>query len=178
MLLNDRDRAVLEFIAICPSSSFIVQKLFFPSIQTAQRRLNKMYDDKLVKRYRSNISENYIYYTDKKPKQVEHTLYLSMLYVYLRIQNWTVIKFKREIVLGAIRPDAIAIIKRGDEIITYLIEVEISNNPIGKKLKSYQDFYVSDCMELLGCRPIVLFVTNKKIPHFELEYEVIRLDQL
>lgn len=178
MLLNDRDRAVLNFIDMCPSNSFIVQKLFFPSLQTAQRRLNKMYDDKLIKRFRSSISENYIYYTDKKPKQVEHTLYLSKLYTYWRSQKWEILKFKREIVLGNIRPDAIAIINRDNEITTYLVEVEISNNPIGKKLKAYEEFYISDCMELLGCRPIILFITNKKIPQFELQYEVIKLDQL
>lgn len=178
MILNDRDKAILEFIELCPSTTFIIQSLFFPSTQRAQRRMNALYNEKLVKRYRSHINENYIYYTDKKPKQIEHTLYLSKLYAYWILNNYRIIKFKREIVLGSIRPDAIAIIKKGTELTTYLVEVEISNNPISKKIKAYEDFYLSECVDLLGFRPDILFITNKKIPQTDLKYHVIQLDQL
>lgn len=178
MILRNRDRAVLEFIEICPTTSYIIQSLFFPSKQTCQRRLNILHDEKLVKRFRSHISENYLYYMDSKPKQVEHTLYLSRLYAYWSLQNYRVLKFKREIILGDIRPDAIAVIKGPGGLKTYLVEVEISNNPISKKIKAYQDFYENDCMELLGVKPVLLFITNKKIPDTQLEYEVLLLDQL
>lgn len=140
--------------------------------------MNILHNEKLVKRYRSHINENYIYYIDKKPKQIEHTLYLSKLYAYWSLRNYRILKFKREIVLGSIRPDAIAIIKNGAELTTYLVEVEISNNPIGKKIKAYEDFYISECVDLLGFRPDILFVTNKKIPQTDLKYHVIPLDQL
>lgn len=178
MIINKRDREIIDFIELCPTNSLIIQSLFFPSLQTAQRRLNKLYYAKLVKRYRDYVSESYIYYLDKRPKQIEHTLYLSRLYAYWINNNIKIVKNKREVILGKIRPDAIVIIKFKNELKTYLVEVEISNNSINKKLKTYSEFYISECMELLGCRPDILFITNKKIPQTELKYEVISLGQL
>lgn len=178
MILNDRDRRVLEFISMCPTNSFIIQELFFPSLQTAQKRLNKLYDAKLVNRGRTYINQNYIYYIDRKPRQIEHTLYLSRLYAYWVENNYRVLKFKREIVLGSIRADAIAVVKVVNEVKTYLVEVELSNNPISKKIKAYDEFLLKECMDLLGFKPIILFITNKKIPSCSFEHEVLRLDHI
>lgn len=178
MTKNNRDSEILDFLEICPSDSFTVQKLFFPSIRTAQRRLNKLYDAKLIKRYRSHVTDGYIYYLNKKPLQVEHTLYVSKLYVYFIQKGYKILKFKPTPVLGNIIPDAIAVLEINGEIKTYLVEVEISNNSISQKLKNYNEFYLRDCREMLGCKPPILFVTDKKIPKTELEYEVIKLNQI
>lgn len=179
MTLNDRDKKILAFIESCPTNSFIVRDMFFPSLQTAQRRLNKLHEAGLVKRTRSYFGDNFIYYLDKKPRQVEHTLYLSKLLAYWSILECEIMTFRREIMLGKLRPDGIAVIRTPrNEVKTYLIEVECSHNSMSKKVSAYEEFYLDEVQNFLGCKPIILFITNKKIPDTHLEWESLRLDHI
>lgn len=141
MQITDRDNKILEFLDISPSTSKLLAEYLSASKQVIQRRLQKMYENEKVKRYRVDINSHYIYYlAGKRPKDLNHILALSQLYVYWTRQGYTICKFKREVKLyQCIRSDGLAIFKKDGVLKVVIIEVDISTVP-RQKIVKYENY--------------------------------------
>lgn len=140
-MITKRDTEVLEFIKNNPCKSDIIEKLFYPSYRVAMKRLNTMYEEGYVKRYRPTPNDKYFYYIGTKPKQVEHMDLTARSILWIKSKGYNVVSFKREVKLEGIRPDAIAGIEKGGNCGILMIEIERFNNSLKKKLELYEKIY-------------------------------------
>ena len=84
-----------------------------------------------------------IFITYRKPKQMDHCNYISKSYLWITQQNYKIDAFKREVTIENIRADALYKIKDNNKDGYLIVEVELSNNNIYKKLMKYEDFFIS-----------------------------------
>lgn len=176
MQLTERDYKIFEFLTIAPSTSNIISDYLNCSTQVIRRRLQKLFENEYVKRYRQDINSHYIYYVDQRqPRDLGHQLMLSKLYVYFTQKGYQIFKFKREMTLcKGIRADGLAVLKRGAELEIMVVEVEIWTSP-SEKVKKYTN-NKDQLIELFGVVPKLLFITNKQVKSKEFEIEVLKLD--
>lgn len=89
----------------------------------ARRRLKKLYDAKMIKRFRDYIGIPYIYYTDKKFKKWEHPLKITDFYVkhHSFIKNWVL-----EPIIADLRADVLVEMQIHSKryLIAYEAEIE------------------------------------------------------
>lgn len=114
----------------------------------AQRRLAKLTKQKRVYRDRYSVNEPYFYWTDKKPKQVEHSLGVNWAYIWLCNgcrSNWQITHWEREPVYNAMRPDAFCVKRSIVGVHSfYFVEMDIaeSGNEF-RKVSQYNNLYES-----------------------------------
>jgi hypothetical protein len=119
----------------------------------ARRRLKQLFDAGYVKRVRSDILAQYVYYTEKKPIRFPHWLKIADFYLALKSTGVKIIDFQVEKKIGECIPDAMYRIERmvtqdegrnvrpGIYQLAGFVEVHRSNNPFnyGKYEKLYND---------------------------------------
>lgn len=179
MQLTDRDYKILEFLTVAPSNSNIIADYLGASLQVVQRRLLKLFDNGYIKRERKDINSNYVYYIDgKKPRDLNHMLTLSKLYVYWIKKGYRVEMIKREVTLyRGIRSDGVAVVDRGNGLELIIIEVDVYTNPQTSKVPKYKGYKDNEgYKELVEDMPTILFITNKSVRSKDLDIEVLKLD--
>lgn len=174
--MTERDYKILQFLEICPSNSVLIADYLGASKQVIQRRLQKLYENDKVKRGREDINSYYIYYVDGKcPKNLNHMLMLSKLYIYWTKKGYEILKFKREVLLcKGIKADGLAVVKRGNGVEVIAIEADIWTNPSHKVIKYTNNKQV--LINTFGQMPQLLFITNKSVKSKEIEVDRLRLD--
>jgi DNA-binding Lrp family transcriptional regulator len=174
-MLTKRDRRVLRFIDdfnIVRTSD--LKFLFFAnvSLQRCQQRLTQLVKQKKLKRYRDYVSQDYLYYTGKKPDQIEHDLIRVEVYKRLSVINLQ--EFIPEFSYGRLRSDAYFIIDDQN----WFLEVQLST---GFNQEKYEMLYRRlDWRERFEEFPSVLVVTNKRlrVEPSNIRFEVINVDSL
>ncbi|WP_099192258.1 hypothetical protein [Tepidibacter mesophilus] len=162
--ITKRDQLMLDFLKeVKIAKTFTLSDMFYPSLRVAQRRLKTLYDNKVIKRYREYVGQEYIYYIDRKPNQTKHSLLLTDFIRELnKINNIEIIKVKKELTLSNVRADGFVAFKYNENTYIACIEIEISNNKFNTK--KYEELYLSqDYKKYLPTFPIILGITNKKI---------------
>lgn len=165
MILQARDKKILEFIEkFKVATTSQIEKEFFikhkQSARLARRRLKKLYDAKLIKRERSHINYEYVYYFEK-PKQIRHQVLVVGFYQAVK-KHGKIIEFTPEKGMGGIRPDAVCKIAKNNHLHLFCIEVELSNN--GFNQDKYEQFYISrEYKKWFPVFPKVIIVSDKKI---------------
>lgn len=112
----------------------------------AQRRLKVLADKKIIKRDRFSLATPYYYFV-KKTGQLNHSLNISWIYVWLNktLKSWEKLyTFDHEQDFGILRCDALAGIKNATskELNLYFIEMDqADSNKAFKKIKLYNDLF-------------------------------------
>ncbi len=164
MILQDRDNKIVNFLQICPADSDVLQRLFFTGKRTCNERLRKLTDYGYIKRWRCNVNNNYIYYVKRKPEQIDHCNYIAKSYLWVQEHGYSIEKFKREVSVEDLRFDALIKIRDRDKEGYLIIEVELSNNNINKKLMKYEDLFLSrKYKKYFEVMPKLLYVSNRKV---------------
>lgn len=174
MIVTNRDREVIDFVTKmnCASTKTIAE-LFYPSLRVAQNRLKLMAENKVLKRDRDHFTNQYYYYIDNKPKQIYHNLLLTDFYKELS-KVAEIVAFKKEFIIEDIRPDALVVYTIDGKSYIACVEIELSNTPdIAKyetldKSGEYKKYFN-------GVFPLIIYVTNKKIPGTKLD--VIQINE-
>jgi len=140
-----------------------IEKEFFSehkqSVRLARRRLKKLYDAKLLKRERSHVNYEYVYYL-QKPSQIRHQLLVVDFYQKIK-KYGTIMEFAPEKSMGDIRPDAVCKIVKNNQLHLFCVEVELSNN--GFDQEKYEAFYYSrKYQEWFLVFPKVIIISDKK----------------
>lgn len=179
MILTDRDKKIMEFVQGCPADSDTICKLFFQGKRTCNERLRKLADYGYLKRFRKNVTENYVYYIKRKPIQIEHCNYVSKAYAWIKEQGYQVEKFKREVLMENIRMDMLCQIHDTVERGYLIVEVELSNNNINKKIMKYEDFYLCRMYKkYFDTMPKILYVSKRKVKSDIIEVINVKLKDL
>jgi DNA-binding Lrp family transcriptional regulator len=179
MILQDRDNKIIDFLQLCPADSVTIQKLYFTGKRTCNERLKKLADYGYIKRWRSNVNSNYIYYVKRKPMQLEHCNYIAKSFLWIQNQGYQIEKFKREVNIEDVRADALAKINNKGKDGYLILEVELSNNNAGKKIMKYEDLYLSrKYKKYFDVMPKLLYVTDQNIKSDILNVINVKLKEL
>lgn len=178
-ILTNRDKQILQLIEeLKVVDVFVVDSVLFKNTKTsrvAQRRLQSLYEFKRVKRWRMNQISNYIYYLNKKPNNIEHTILMSHFIAHLSKLGAEILKIKREwLISEGIRIDLFVAFKYNNKNYISIVEVENTKSFQSKydKLESY--FSTTEYKSLFPCVPLIICVSDKKFTSGSLE--VIQID--
>lgn len=149
-----RDRAILDAIGICGvMDTDQLTELFFKfptGKRKCQARMKSLYERKLVKRTRLSLDSSTIYYLGKFPGQIEHSLALSWVYVWMmRKQGEVILTWEtEELKEFGLRVDALCSTKipMTGEIRWYCIEIDrgsVSRHSFFK-VDIYDDLYLKE----------------------------------
>ena len=162
--LQERDQKIIEFLNEFKIAKVTtLQKLFFPSLRAAQMRLIKLHQAKILKRIRDPYSFEYMYFVNRKPVQIEHSLKISDTIAEMsRIVDIAIMQ--SEYTIENIRADAlIGYIYKEKKYVAFL-EVELSYNNLKKKIDKYEKLYASEKWKnYFPNFPKLILVTNRKI---------------
>lgn len=149
-----RDKSILETIEICGvMDTDQLTELFFKfptGKRKCQARMKSLYDRKLVKKTRLSLDSSTVYYQGKFPGQIEHSLAVSWVYVWLmRKQGETILTWEtEELKEFGLRVDALCStrIPMTGEIRWYCIELDrgaVSRHKF-LKVNYYDDLYLKE----------------------------------
>jgi len=174
-MITERDSEVIKFIEQFKTAhTSTIAELFYPSLQVAQRRLKILHRDKVIKRERYYVSDEYFYYI-KKPKQIRHKLILTDFYREIKMIGLDIQFFQNEMNLGDIIPDGILAFKYKDKNYIACVEVEISNK--GFDISKYKRFFKSEeYKKYFPVFPLIIAITNQSI-HDVQEFKVIKIKE-
>lgn len=174
-MLTDRDTQVLSFLEeFHVATTSTLQSLFYPSTRVSQRRLKVLTEYGYLKRERSHIDTEYIYYL-KKPKQIRHCLLRTeFLKVLHSLDNVKIIKYMCEFdKFEGLRPDAFIVIKVNGSYMLIFLEVEISSK--GLDMEKYRKLYLTEkYKEYFDTFPVVVVISNRKIRCKE-EFRIVQI---
>ena len=174
--MTERDIQVLNFInlvGMCRTEH--IRNLFFQGLTntTWDRRANKLYEYKQLKRFRSGIyNREYVYYIENKPNEriLRHDMYITELVYKLLLLGVEVLYLDRNIKLGNIISDGYMIIryKKNNTIIKrgILIEVQLHgrlSDCVDKytDVESIKEYVINQGMQTLPSLLIISDLTGK-----------------
>lgn len=170
--MTDRDRQVIEFIQNSPCRSDLIIRLFYPSYRVGTRRLNKLVELGYCKRTRESTTDRYFYFCGRQPKQLDHMDLIARSQLWLIQKGYTIERFKREVKLNGVRPDALIVISKGSKTGVLMLEVERYNNRLPKKIDKYID--ILNSKELGKFK--ILYVCNTNISNNSIDIINIQRD--
>lgn len=140
----------------------------------AQKRLQRLYELKKIRRTREAIDKPFLYYVGKKPGQMEHLISLNWVYIWLQsqIKGWGQLHcFSREQDYKILRADAFSAIKdrKGGFYFAFIeMDIAASGNEF-KKVELYNALYASEKYsswwwvdQASGFPPIIVVTTGSK----------------
>jgi hypothetical protein len=125
------------------------------TIRRCQQRLTALVKQKKIKRFRGYASQDYLYYIDKRPDQIEHDL--LRIDVFMRLRNYDLQDFRPEFTYGHLRSDGY--FELGD--VAWFLEIQLSTGNVQEKYEALHRRL--DWRQEWEVFPSVLIVTNKKI---------------
>ena len=140
MKITKRDLAIVEFLdKVGVADTTTINKMFFNnSVKACKNRMKLIFDVGMVKRLdRKYLNQEYIYYTKKKPVQIEHKLLLSRFIAELKSQGADIISIIVPFSVGNVIADALLTYAINKTVKTDFVEVENQ-----KTFKSTSDKYV------------------------------------
>jgi hypothetical protein len=188
-LLRQRDRRVEIFIEDfnCCNTRYL-KYLFFRecSLRRCQQRLSKLVEYKRLKRVRDFVSQDYLYYVDKKPEQIEHDLVRVEFYIWMQerlvdfIPNYKIGKLIADAYYELCTSENSNGTKDNEENGEgdYFLEVQLSN---GFNQFKYEEFYNSgEWRSRWEVFPKVVVVSNRwiNIKKGNVEFEVLGVNEI
>lgn len=147
--LQSRDIDALNLVNLCGiCTRKQIQDIIFKDISETVciRRLKFLNDIKALSRSRYNISDNsnqYVYYTGKKPskKLLKHELAITDFILSIYKEGIEISNVSRACVIGDVIPDAIIEVVVDNKIKRFLLEVQLSGKleSCVTKYKSFED---------------------------------------
>lgn len=171
IVLTYRDNQIIEFIKdFKAAKTSTIADMFFPSLRTAQRRLKYLSEHGYIKSYQEHITLEKIYYTNKKPSQLKHSLILSSFVAEIKKANIEILKYKVQFKLCNTIPDALLVLRYKNRSYIYLVECE---NTKAFNVKKYEDLYYSRAYkDILPKFPNIIVISNRSVKKSD-KFEVI-----
>jgi hypothetical protein len=129
-MITERDRRIIEFVQEFRAVYIEhVRRRFFANYRQgkrlASRALLKLWKVGEVRRTQDQYTRRLVYYSGSK-SQLRHKLLVTEFYSRLP----GLVHFEREKAIGNVQADAYAICRRGGREYHYLLEVQISHQPV------------------------------------------------
>src|SRR5699024_9020030 len=127
MLLTKRDDEIRDFLKeVSIADTSTINTLFFNgSIRSCQRRLKQLTEYKFIKRLdRFYLNQEYLYYVNKMPTQLEHKLIFSQFLGKLKELGADIIKYRPTFKVCNIIPDGFVAFTYNNRNYITLVEIE------------------------------------------------------
>jgi hypothetical protein len=156
--------------------------MFFPkninNYTYARKRLHILHERNIVRRYTSNITNEYIYYDyDVKKPPREHEVFSMQVFALLKHYGANITYFKRDqhFMNDKIRPDFFTIFEFNGSKQSIIGEVNLGHEA---EIQRLEDFAKTGEMQekLQGDFPIVLVMSNKDKKFHSDEFPIINLN--
>ena len=165
MKITEKDLKIVEFLDIVGvADTSTINKMFFNnSVKACKNRMKPLYDFKLVKRMdRIYINQEYVYYTKKKPKQLEHKLLFSRFVAELKYGGAEIIKIKCPLKISDVIADGFIVYKVNETTRIALVEVE-NQKSFKSNMSKYKSLYRSMAWkEYFNVFPNIIIVSNER----------------
>ena len=126
MRLTNKDRYIINFIEKAKGASIEqIQIMFFPSYDTAKRRLRQLKENNFLKCAIHPVLNKKIYYIKRIPSY--HSIVINHVCILLKNE---IFKVEREFKIGRLKVDALLVLKNKNIII---LEVDIFNRTSKEK---------------------------------------------
>lgn len=172
-MITTRDQAALDFLSNFKMGTIrqVAQISYEDDPIIANRRFKKFYDDKLITRIKNTIDQGYIYSHEKIKSLKQYRHYMLRNETYLKFLAYTdVQEVVVEKTFGSIRPDMTIAGMYNGEPYLYLVECETMNNGTLIDYSKYNCFFINEWKTYFSKKPIVLYVTDKKVFTDRIEY--------
>jgi len=127
----------------------------------ARERMQMMFESKMVKRERSHLNAEYIYFKKKSVKK-NHSLVISEFYTRLVELGCEIDKFAVERELAGVFPDIQVVVGYKGYTHYFFVEVQMNSNPIEHHIQKYQDLYASrEVLKVYPVFPKVILITKQ-----------------
>jgi hypothetical protein len=172
-MITRRDKQVLSYLQDYKCAHTSTLRMYYPDIRTCQRRLKILYENREIGRCRDNVNSEYIYFLIK-PKQLRHSVLLTdFLREFGRIV-W-IENCKTEVTIGNVRADALIGYRHKGKACLAFVEIQIANTSLD--IQKYEKLYYSSTWkEKLPEWPVIIAVTDRKIPETKLKVIQIHED--
>lgn len=156
-MITERDYKVVEFLTTYKiATTDTIAELFYPSIRVAQNRLKTLTEQRLIRRERLAVNNQYTYFI-KRPKQFRHALAITDFY--RELHSIAIVSFFIiECDYHNIRPDAVFGYHFNGEDKLGILEVELSN-----KTFDFNKYSDKNLFDEVGTMPVIIINTDKKI---------------
>lgn len=161
--LTQRDLDIIDFLKefkICSTST--IERLFFPSQSSCEKRLAKLTDARKIARTRDNILSEYLYYIpNAKPSNIKHSLIIADVYSKIATTE-KVLKYKREYEIKhraeVLRADLMLVIQGEKGVTPLLVEIDLT--------KAYNEKYTQYITsgyykQLFPIAPQIICISNR-----------------
>lgn len=171
-MIKNVDYEVIDFLSVYKVASVdTITELFYKNPRTARHRLKVLYDNKLVCRARTSVTNQYVYYIKKQPTLLRHSLLVTDFYRDLHKYTSSIAFFTKEPNLNGKKPDAVFGYRVNGRECIGLLEVEISNK--GFDNGKYTDL---NFCKIFPYSPKLFIVSNKNkinTKGIKLEYSIL-----
>lgn len=178
-MLTQRDKVILRFMESVGLGLTIQQAalMFFPrkfAYDYARQRMKKLWEMGAVKKYKSDYSEELVYYLNKKPSY--HDNAVLNVYAAFTDAGYAITDFKHEfqIIDGKYRADGFIQAENDKEIRMVLIEVD-RYSPTN--IKKYEEVYESgELQERYGVFPMLIILSDVQRAYKSDNFAIVTLD--
>lgn len=177
--LSSTDKKILKFMEEYNLGLTISQTgmLFYQGkwrYDYARLKLKKLWDKKLIRRYTSNYSDEYIYYLDKKPSY--HDNAVLNVYANFVAAGYSIEYFKNEQqwLDGEIRNDAFIIADNPEEKRIVFVEVDLNSTT---DIDKYERLYETGILQkIYGVFPMLVILSDIERAYDSDNFEIVQLD--
>lgn len=174
MKITSRDLAIVEFLdTVGVADTTTINKMFFNnSVKACKNRMKPLYDAGLVKRIdRKYLNQEHVYYTKRKPAQVEHKLMFSRFIAELKDNGAEIIKMICPLCIGDVIADGFVVYSVNNINKMALVEVE-NTKTFKSSMGKYKELYENNkWKEKFNVFPNIVVITNEH----EIEMDNINL---
>lgn len=165
-MILERDEIMLEWLSqFKMATPMQINQLFYNNTDTCYRRLRKLNNDGVIKRFNNPIDKGLIYciQTNRSIKQIQHCITRNEFYIKL-LSTCEVIDCIIGRCYDKVIPDGVFVCKKDGKTVRFLLEVETHRNAHAINIDKYNNFFLQDYANHFKTKPIVIYVTNKKMP--------------
>lgn len=173
----NKDREIVKFIEqFKAAKTNTIDAIFYKSLRYTQKKLKKLVDYGELQRDRDVFTFQYYYYTENKPKQLQHRLLLTDFCAEIVKMGFKIVMFDNEYSeFPELRPDGFLAYRYKDNDYVAFIETERSNKlNIQKYRKLYESGDFFKRYPKAQDFPKLIAVTNKKVLPTQ-EFEVVKI---
>ena len=165
-MILERDEKMLEWLSqFKMATPTQINHLFYNNSDACYRRLRKLHEDKIIKRFKNTVGLGWVYCTEaaRSTKQLQHCLTRNDFYIKL-LESSEI----KDVLVGRkyahIIPDGYFKVVHEGVLYRFLLEVETERNAHAINIDKYNNYFLSDWKKDFAAKPMVIYVTNKKIP--------------
>ena len=164
-MITQRDEVMLLWLEnFKVATTNQINQLFYKNRTVCNKRLLKLFEDKIIKRTKDPYSNQYIYHIKplKTLTQLKHYYIRNEFYIKLVDMGCEIEKYVVEKTMGSIIPDLCISFIYNDVKYMYFVEVERSEQKIN--VSKYNQFFIEDYEEFMTTKIPVVYITHKNIP--------------